>query len=322
MKAQRRTLTYAIAIAAIATSCIAASQGSAVAANGGLTNFTCAGGTVESPTTLAGSFGNVTVKGNCAVNAGSVTVNGTLTVAPGASLAQIFGQDDVTHSGSSNLVVHGNMVVDQGASVMAGCYPQLVTLWFANGLGTTPDFPCVDDPNQSNPTLSARLTVDGSLISDDPLGTVIHNAQVRGDVRQSGGGAGLGCAAASIFNQYFGLPEYSDYANVQVGGSFLLTGLDSCWFAAVRNTVHGSMTVTSNTGTPDANEVVTNTVYGSLRCQGNNPAVQLGDSDGSPNRVGGSATGECGFGVLLENPPPEVGLPVPPVLQHISVPLN
>lgn len=99
------------------------------------------------------------------VNAGQVTVNGTLTIAPGASLAQIFGHDDVTGSGSSNLVVHANMVVGKGGSVMAGCYPWQVTLWFANGLGTAPDFPCVDDPSQASPTLSASLTVDGGLIS-------------------------------------------------------------------------------------------------------------------------------------------------------------
>jgi hypothetical protein len=38
--------------------------------------------------------------------------------------------------------------------------------------------------------------------------------------------------------------------------------------------------------------------------------------------VGGNATGECGFDVLLLNPPPEAGVNVTPVLQHISVPLH
>ena len=71
-------------------------------------------------------------------------------VGPGASLVADFGQNDLTHSGTSNLTVHGNMAVLQGASVLLGCYPLQVTLWGENSSGpnmfTTPDFPCDDDP--------------------------------------------------------------------------------------------------------------------------------------------------------------------------------
>jgi hypothetical protein len=44
---------------------------------------------------------------------------------------------------------------------------------------------------------------------------------------------------------------------------------------------------------PDGNEVVTNTIYGSLNCAGNDPAPQVGDSEGSPNHVTGPETGQC-----------------------------
>ena len=46
-------------------------------------------------------------------------------------------------------------------------------------------------------------------------------------------------------------------------------------------------------GDPDGNEIVTNIVGGNLRCTGNDPHAQLGDSGGSPNIVAGRASGEC-----------------------------
>jgi len=48
----------------------------------------------------------------------------------------------------------------------------------------------------------------------------------------------------------------------------------------------------------------------------------LGDSNGQPNQVGGNATGECGFDVILPNPAPDVGVSVPPTFQPASVPLH
>jgi hypothetical protein len=43
----------------------------------------------------------------------------------------------------------------------------------------------------------------------------------------------------------------------------------------------------------DGNEVVTNTIHGNLNCEGNDPAPQVGDSEGSPNHVTGVKTGQC-----------------------------
>ena len=305
---------------------VAATPGLAAAATAlplGSGAQTCTG-TVDSPGTLAGTYGNVVVTGACVVNAGPVNVTGNLTIASGGALTAIFGLNDQTNSGNSNMTVHGNLTVDSGGSLMLGCYSLVAPLWGVTQLLDLPDFPCADDPNQSAPTLNTQDVVDGNLVSSNPLGVVVHNSTIRGNVIQNGGGAGTGCANVGIFNKYFGLPEWSDYASNAIGGNLVINGLDTCWNGSFRNTVRGNMTFTNNTGgvffgAADASEVATNTVYGNLSCSGNNPAVQLGDSDGSPNQVAGNATGECGFNVILPNPGPNSGVQVPPTFQPASV---
>jgi hypothetical protein len=44
---------------------------------------------------------------------------------------------------------------------------------------------------------------------------------------------------------------------------------------------------------PDASELTTNNVGRNMICQGNAPQVQFGDSQGTPDIVGGKAIGEC-----------------------------
>lgn len=55
---------------------------------------------------------------------------------------------------------------------------------------------------------------------------------------------------------------------------------------------------------PDAMEIATSTIRGDLACFANSPAIQFGDSAGSPNIVGGLASGQCGFSVLIPSPEP------------------
>jgi hypothetical protein len=220
----------------------------------------------------------------------------------------------------------------------------MVTLWGEGtppSLFTTPDFPCDDDPNAfppsgiSTPTLSATEYIGGNLISFDPLGVVVHNATVRGNVEQYGGGDGAtNSNPVGIFAQYIAggpvqsngldtpipLPAYSDYGNINIGGNMVLTGMNINWFGSYRNTIHVNLIDTNNLSTTDANETNTNTVYGNMVCTGNSPAVEYGDSNGSPNKVGGNAIGECGFNVQIPNPSPASvpGLSSYP-LEHISV---
>ncbi len=300
MKRHWRTLSCLIGAGGLLVAALALSTGSAAAAtaqSGG--TFTCTG-TIDSPGILVGTHTNVVIHGACVVNAGPATVNGNLVIAPGAALTAIWALNDQTGTGNSDLTVRGNLTVQNGASLMLGCYSKLITVWGATHLITVPDFPCADDPNPGAPTLSTHDVVDGNLVADNPLGVVTHQLTVRGNVVQNGGGAGTGCAPVGIFNKYFGLPDYT----------------------IIRDTVQGNVTDTNNLSIPDANEVITNVVFGNLSCSGNSPAMELGDSNGQPNQVGGNATGECGFDVILPNPAPDVGVSVPPTFQPASVPLH
>ncbi len=344
MRLNSRSVSRILSAAGIAGLIVAAVPAIAAAApigSGG--NYTCTG-TSAAPGTLAGDFANVTIAGTCLVDAGNVRIAGNLTVAPNASLVADFGMNDQTDSGTSNVSVGGNMVVEKDASVLFGCYPLLVTLWFAPppALGTTPDFPCDDDATAftTGATLAATETIGGNLLSYDPAGTVVHNTTVRGNVVQVGGGGpdGLNFVPIGIFAQYIpggppaapgqldapiALPAYSDYANVRVGGNMSVTGMVTNWYGIVRNTVGGSLIDSGNTASPDANEAINNVVYGNMVCTGNNPAVEYGDSNGGPNKVGGNAVGECGFSVLIQNPSPTSvpGLSTYPE-EHISVRLH
>jgi hypothetical protein len=301
---------------------MAASQGIAVAAPRSAGTYVCTG-TLNSPGTLVGSHGNVIIKGACVVDAGPAHVHGNLTLERGADLTAIFGRDDLTHKGNSNLKISGNLIVRKGASVMLGCYSKIVNLWTSpTGTSNVPDFPCLDDPNQSAPTLNTDDVLDGSVIAYDPLGLVMHRDFVHGSIIEHGGGAGLGCAAVGIFNKYLGLPDYSNFSNIQVGGDLRVTGLSTCWDGYFRNHVGGTMVVSRDISVPDGQEVGANIIHGSLLCHGNSPKVEFGDSNSTPSKVGGRATGECGFGVILPNPAPGEGVTVPPTFEHVSVHLH
>jgi hypothetical protein len=63
-------------------------------------------------------------------------------------------------------------------------------------------------------------------------------------------------------------------------------------------------------------ELGSNLVGGNLACFANVPEIQFGDSLAAPNMVHGAALGECGFNVVLRNPPPIDG---PGIREHISV---
>jgi len=282
---------------------------------------TCTG-TLSTPGVLAGAYGNVVVDGDCVVDAGPADVTGTLTIAAGGGLTAIFGLDDQTGSGNSNLTVHGNLIVDSGASLLLGCDSTIITTWGSTALVSHPSFPCLDDPDQNAPTLNSGDVIDGNLIANNPLGVVLHRSLVRGDVIQKGGGAGLGCVPAGIFQQYLHYPEYSDYEENTIGGNVAIAGLDTCWFGTHRNTVRGDMTVDGNVCGKDCMEVDSSVIYGNLSCWDNTPAVELGDGNGSPDQVGGNATGQCGFNVQLPNPAPDEGIDVTPTYQPAAVKLH
>ncbi len=275
-----------------------AGQASVASADTG-TPTTCTG-TSGSPGSLAGgTYSTVTVSGVCEVNAGQVVVTGDVTVDTGGALIAAFANNS-GGSGTSGITVGGNIDVGSGATLLLGCEASA--------------FPCIDDPNQNAPTLNSPDAVTGSVVATNALGVVMHDSTIGADVIQTGGGGGTSCTPSGIF-AVFQSPVYSDYEDNSMGGNLRVTGVTSCWFGALRNTVGGSATFANGTfGDPDASENLTNTISGNLLCSNNSPVVEYGDSEGSPNVVGGFATGECAFSVTQPNPAPS-GTPAP-----ISVP--
>jgi hypothetical protein len=298
----------AASMAAVTTVGLLAGAGAASAAPAthARSLFVCSG-TGRSPGVLAGGrYGNVVVRGTCVVNAGRASVRGGVVVTPGSVLLAAYALNDSTNSGTSSLHVGGNLVVRPGATLVLGCEGE--------------HFACLDDPHPKHPRLDSSSSVGGNLLAIGALGVVVHNSAIFGSVGQAGGGGGRSCAPAGVFRQ-FKTPVYSDYEDNFIGGSLAVTHVRSCWFGALRNHVRGSVAVLANKmADPDAMEVNTNLIRGSMACFRNHPAVQFGDSHGKPNRVGGSAAGQCGFGVLKPNQAPTKTTPAGP-LEHISVPL-
>lgn len=254
-------------------------------------------GTDSAPGQLTGTYNsNVVISGVCWVNAGTATVIGDLTVSPGSSLNATFAlNDQAGYTGSSTLDVIGNINVEEGATLVAGCEPNY--------------FPCSDDPvsdaGASGPgTLSSQDHVWGNIDGDQALGIIVHNSVILGNVDELGGGGGVTCntPTTGVFAALQS-PAYSDYEDNWIGGGLDVAGLQTCWFGAERNNVQGSVADTSNVfADPGANEVIANVVHGGMFCTDNSPAVQFATSHGGPNQVFGVAQGECGFDALQPNP--------------------
>jgi hypothetical protein len=257
----RRSSFAVTALGALAVGGVLATMGAGLASAAKpkpSANVVCQG-SPKSPGVLTGKIsGNVTVKGFCAVDHGSATVAGSVTVAPGAAFAAAFGHNDKSHSGVSNLWVGGNVVVQTGATAIIGCEAL--------------QFPCIDD-SQTAPKLNNYVTIVGNLNATGALGVVVHDATILGNVKQIGGGGGQNCTPSGPFAA-FKSPVYSDYEDLTVAGSTSISGLKSCWLGFQRAYFGKGLTVTNNAmADPDAIEVGHNLVNGNLSCSGNSNSV-------------------------------------------------
>ena len=261
----------------------ALAAGSVTAAGAAVTSgtTTCAGSSISSPGVLTGTVNSsVVVKGVCLVNAGPAVVSGDVTVTPGSVLVSAFGMHH------SSLTVMGNIYVRAGATAVLGCNPA--------------NFACIDDPNQSKPTLSSKLTVGLDLRSNLPLGMVVHNFSVGGDVIQTGGGGGVNCNPQGVF-KLFQSPVYSTYEVGSVGGDVRISSVHSCWMGVVETHVGNTMVFYRNKlADPDAIEILANNINGNLICRGNSRTWDNGDLGPSlfprqpePNTVGRNRKGQC-----------------------------
>jgi hypothetical protein len=120
-------------------------------------------------------------------------------------------------------------------------------------------------------------TITGGVRADNAASVQIHFARINGGLAIVGG------------NGFFSTVEDS-----VINGGAVINGYTGFWLGFIRNTVHGGANLSNNVlEDPDANEFVTNTISGNLACFGNDPAPQVGDSDGSPNVVSGQKIGQC-----------------------------
>lgn len=214
--------------------------------------------TCANETLAAGTYTSLQVTGFCSLpDSGTVTVLGNVTVAPGATF---------NAATPATLVIGGNLHVGSGAIL---------------GLGCSPEVGC---------EVNSYDRVGGNLIATNAAMVIVHNATIRGNVSQHGGGGTMDCQVASPI----GAPYYSDYEDTVIGGNTIVTGLRTCWFGYVRTQSGGNVSLHNNVfGDPDADEIVTNVIQGNLICTGNSPAPQVGDSMGAPNVVLGRKIGQC-----------------------------
>lgn len=255
---------------------------------------TCSG-TLAKPGVLAGRYlRDVIVTGVCVVDGGAAVVKGDLILAPNSTLNATFALNDVAGTGTSSLIVHGDVRVESGAVL---------------GLGCEPNFnPCTDDPKAATGgTLTGHDHVFGDVTASQPLAVLLHASTIGQDVSVQGGGGGLTCAVprTGVFH-VLKSPVFTDAEDNTIGGDLTFTGIETCWLGALRNTVRGDVADTNNTmADPDADEILANVIHGDIACSGNSPAVQYGDSHSSPNQVLVHASGECAFNVRQPNPSPK-----------------
>jgi hypothetical protein len=143
--------------------------------------------------------------------------------------------------------------------------------------------------DQERPDVNA--TINGGLVSLNANSVQVHFSTINGGVDLNGGSGPF--PGPFDFGGGFA-PTWNTLEDNQINGHVKINGYNGFWQGFIRNHVNGTVSFTNNTVLdPDGNEFVTNTIKGSLNCSGNSPAPQVGDSEGEPNVVSGSETGQC-----------------------------
>jgi hypothetical protein len=213
------------------------------------------------------------------VKDGSALIEGNLTVSPHAVLAAAFA--------GSNLTVEGDLKVQRDATLILGCAP-------------SPEFPCLDDEKGLG-----QGSVSGNLSSQQPLGVVVHNSTIGGNVQETGGGGGFTCKnlgpkverfhvfGGGVFGEF---PVFSSYSDSTINGNLSVIDLTSCYLEMSRVHVgrsdqgreqdgnrgeqdgnggeqHGNGgnvdLIDNQLADPDAIEILSNQISGNLVCRDN-----------------------------------------------------
>ena len=224
---------------------------------GAATGGTASGPKVCSGPLAPGTYPGLVTKGLCIINKGPVNVQGNVVVTPGTGFNAVS---------TAVLTVSGDVLVGRGAIAGLGCSPEV------GCKALTPD------------------NFHGNIIADHPLDLIIQSGTINGNVSMTGGGGGRNCKPNPILKS----PNFSTIEDTNVFGNVSFTALRTCWLGIIRDQIHGNVTLLRNKfADPDADEVVTNVIYGNAFCRRNVPAPQKGDSGGSPNVVFGTKSGQC-----------------------------
>ena len=128
-------------------------------------------------------------------------------------------------------------------------------------------------------------TITGGVHAIDPASVQIHFATINGGVDIHGGSGPFGGPFDVTWN------AIEDNA---IHGGVTVAGYDGFWMGLIRNHISGTVKMHGNVlEDPDGNEYVTNVIHGSMKCSANEPAPQVGDSEGEPNVVTGREAGQC-----------------------------
>ncbi len=153
--------------------------------------------------------------------------------------------------------------------------------------------------SEEDPT--SQGTIRGGVHAHDAANVQIHFATILGGVDIEGGSGPFYPNTPFCFpsdesdpNSEIVCLTFNAIEDNVIKGGVSIDGYDGFWLGFIRNTVSGSVSLTDNTvADPDGNEYVTNTIRGSLQCSGNDPAPQVGDSQGDENVVTGAKSGQC-----------------------------
>ncbi|MFL5790551.1 MAG: hypothetical protein ACJ76A_03520 [Actinomycetota bacterium] len=207
---------------------------------------------------------------------GITAISALVLAIPFAAPAQASGDTTMCTGALHPGTYHRVVVPDNAVCLSAGPVRILAGLWIQPGatfvLGSE------EHPGSTG-------VINAGVHATDPASVQIHFATINGGLRIHGGSGPFGPPFDVTWNAI---------EDNQIHGGVWITGYTGFWMGFIRNHVSGGVTLANNTlADPDGNEYVTNTIHGPMRCWGNDPAPQVGDSQGDANTVTGPMTGQC-----------------------------
>jgi hypothetical protein len=239
----------------------------------------CPGGVIA-----LGTYQSLQITKDCSIPSGTVVVLGGLTIKRGASLN--------ASSPAATVTVSGGVSIERDGIFILGC---------------SASFPCPG---------STSDVVYGGVRADHPLAVILHGNTIDVGISMEGVGGGVNCAPNSHLSSVLGfgpIPAYSGFENNTINGSVSVSEYGSCWLGFVRNQVRGTVTFEENTLSqwlapnvphPDAFEVESNAVQGSLACFENQPALVIdveAEVSSTPCPAGRQANARASRHIVLLN---------------------